>query len=147
VWYYFFMSKRFRRISIDTEKIPPVYLEKWNDTEEIFEEGFSPLPKKVLRALPHLFPSKEVNQLVAMLSIIDYNRKGIANPSNNYLAFLAGISDEDFLEAIQNLMEKGYLANQEIGTPEEYVEYDFNPFIKKVSQSTTTKHTEKIAPK
>ncbi len=105
-------------------QFPPNVRVKWPD--EILEEGFVPFPKKLLRSLHALFDGAvEVDELAAILSIIDYRRPHpFRAPTVDFLAFTAGIPTQRFNAILSKLKKKGW------------VKLDYEPLDETVEIST-----------
>lgn len=97
--------------------MPPVLRAKWDD--EVLNEGFVPFPKRLLRAIPHLFPENhDVAELAALLAVVDYRRPNLRNlPSTRYLAFVAGLGPKQFKRILTNLEAKNWIETE--GSDEE----------------------------
>lgn len=57
-------------------------------------------------------------ELAVVLSVVDFRRPSITRrPSQDYLAFVSGLSRPEFDSALQSLVEKGYvkIAGDELG--------------------------------
>jgi len=129
------VADKFRRLPV---KVSPSLIGKWG-SEDILSEGYIPFPKKLLRTLSEVFYSDDIKCLAALLAIVDFNREGqYRNPTRDYLAFIAGLSDEEFAAAIGDLMQGGLLVEGDIPEPEDYVNYDFSPLVKKICGLTST---------
>ncbi len=98
----------FTRTQVDPFALPASVRAKWPD--ELLGEGFVPLPKKVLRALSVLFGgSPEIEELVAVLAVVDYKRANPAPaPTLAYLAFVAGLSPSRLNAALSRLKQRDW---------------------------------------
>ena len=98
----------FSRQHVSPESIPLAVREKW--TSALLDEGFVPFPKKFVRTLHQIFPSvPTIEELSTVLAIVDYNRPNLkVSPSRQFLAFLAGLEQDRFDDALQRLVDKGY---------------------------------------
>ena len=95
----------FERSKIDTSFLPDVVKWKWDRT--VLDEGFVPLPKRLLRSARKIFkgPSR-MGQMVTMLTIVDYERPGKTKlPSLDFLAFIAGMKKTSFKKYLDELEE------------------------------------------
>ena len=103
------MLEVFTRSQIDPFTLPANIRAKWSD--ELLGEGFVPVPKKLLRALPRIFDrSSDIEELVALLAAVDYKRATPAPPPTLvYLAFLGGLSVSRFKSALSRLKKKGFV--------------------------------------
>ncbi|WP_437941284.1 hypothetical protein [Sorangium sp. So ce341] len=95
-----------RRQKIDLTKLPRALTHKWPGTT--LDEGFVPLPKKLLRTLTTLFGSSEAMQdLAVLLAVVDYQRPDLKrHPSLEYLAFVAGLDLETTRRTLERLDER-----------------------------------------
>src|SRR5439155_17956230 len=100
---------QFLRQHIDLSKLPHQVLEKWPSS--MLGEGFVPFPKKLLRCLHCVFPdAQSIQELAVLLAIADYKRPNLSRlPSSAYLAFLAGLEQTKFDQALQSLQQKGLI--------------------------------------
>jgi hypothetical protein len=73
--------------------------------------GFVPFPKKLLRAMHRLFSGVDsAKDIAALLAIVDFRRPNVTRrPSLAYLAFVAGLDDEEFRAALYRLEAMGYV--------------------------------------
>lgn len=99
----------FQRQRMDVSRLPVTVVEKWS--AESLAEGFVPFPKKLIRCLHRLFPGEDaMPQLQALLAIVDFKRPNLTRaPSLSYLAFLAGLSERAFENALRELEAKEYV--------------------------------------
>lgn len=76
---------------------------KWSP--EVLNEGFLAVPKRLIRCLPRLFKgASAIRQLQAVLAVADTKHARAARqPSLDYLAFIAGISPDEFRQALSEL--------------------------------------------
>ena len=96
----------FERQKIDVNRLPPAVLYKWGD--DILNEGFLPFPKTFLRKLPEVLEGGDLELLQVILAVVDYDRPNLKNlPSAEYLAYLAGISEEQFMHRVGDLLRMG----------------------------------------
>jgi hypothetical protein len=100
---------RFRRPQLDPFSLPANIRAKW--PAELLGEGFVPLPKKLLRTLGGLFQgAHEIDELVVLLATVDYKRDDYDRlPTVEYLAFVAGIPEKRFKEALSRLKKKRWI--------------------------------------
>ena len=99
----------FRRQWVDTGKMPPHLLHKWSAS--VLREGFVPFPKKLLRCAHKLFDGPDpMKDLTVVLAVVDFSRdKMWRHPSLAFLAFLAGLSEEDVKASLERLERKSYI--------------------------------------
>jgi hypothetical protein len=96
----------FKRQKVD--KIPEAAIAKWS--QAVIEEGFIPFPKRFLRVLSGVFKSEEMKLLQALLAIVDFRRaKQAYPPSRDYLAFIAGLPDDEFGGLLRDLKSRGLI--------------------------------------
>ena len=100
--------ENFERQRIDVSRLPLHVVEKWSPAA--LSEGFVPLPKRLIRCLPQLFPNAEMEELSAILAVADYKRPNLSRlPSLEYLAFLSGLEVQTFELALERLQEKHFI--------------------------------------
>jgi len=99
----------FQRQRIDTERLPHQVVEKWSAA--VLSEGFVPFPKRLVRSLHRIFPGVDsMKELSVLLAVVDYKRPNLTRPpSRAYLAFLAGLDEEEFTAALDRLVSKGHV--------------------------------------
>ena len=98
----------FRRL-VDPEKLPSAVRSKW--TDGALNEGIIAVPKKMLRNLSKLFGGNTgVEQLQVALTLIDqtYLNAPKTRPVD-FLAFLAGLTPEQFMLRLRELQAAGYI--------------------------------------
>jgi hypothetical protein len=103
---------QFARQRIDTKTLPTALLSKWD--RRVLEEGFVPLPKKLLRCMNQIFQGPEaMEQFILIMAITDYLRPNLSRgPSPEYLAFVSGLTVERVKSLLQVLAEKRLLTFQ-----------------------------------
>lgn len=64
-----------------------------------------PFPKKLVRTLSRIFPDTQaMKDLSVLLAVVDFKRPNLTrDPSVAFLAFLAGLSEEEFRAALASL--------------------------------------------
>jgi hypothetical protein len=99
----------FARRKIDVSRLPAAVRSKWPD--DVLDEGFTPLPKRLLRTLSKIFPPAEsIEELQVILAFVDYLRPELSRgPSLDFLAFTAGLEMERFLKVLHVLEERGWV--------------------------------------
>lgn len=124
---------KFARQVFKPDSMPEAARAKWSDS--VLTEGFVPFPKKLIRCLHGLFPGTEqIKELSALLAVIDFKRAAqIRNPTADYLAFIAGLSESDFLAALERLAEKDYIR---FSADAEGIEANVQPFIDAIKRET-----------
>ena len=97
------------RRKIDTGTIPDVVAAKWS--RDVLDEGFVPLPKRLVRSLVDLFSGPHAMQhLAVVLAIVDYKRPQLSRPpSVEYLAFTANMPVEEFKKYVSDLEAVDYV--------------------------------------
>lgn len=123
------MANAFERQRLHPATLSAILKEKW--PEDLLLEGYVPLPKRVLRALPTLFPDdKAIEELVVVLSYIDYRRPAVSRkPSLEFLAFNAGLTPKQFTAAIRRLEKKGHVSRS---GDDERVTLDLDGFMDEI---------------
>ena len=101
--------EEFQRQRIDTARLPQQVVEKWS--LGVLSEGFVPFPKKLVRSLHRIFPGVDsMKELSVLLAVVDYKRPNLSRPpSLAYLAFLAGLTEDEFTVALDRLVSKGHV--------------------------------------
>ena len=101
--------ENFTRQYVSSAKLPPQVVEKWSAS--VLAEGFVPFPKKLLRCLHRLFPGAEAaKELAVLLAVVDFKRPNLTRlPSLAYLAFIAGLDEQEFKAVLNRLKEKGFV--------------------------------------
>lgn len=94
----------FLRPVVNLDKVPDSIKAKWPD-REVLQEGFMPIPKRLVRCLHQLFANEEqVDELRALLVYVDFLRERMPRlPSIAHLAFTAGMSEADYTAAANRL--------------------------------------------
>ena len=100
------LNPRYPRKKIRHSKLPAVMTAKWSHS--ILEEGFTPMPKRLLRAIGKIFKGEHgAVDLAVVLSVADYKRLNLYRlPSIEYLAWNAGLSVELFRQRLEQLVIK-----------------------------------------
>jgi hypothetical protein len=125
--------ENFSRQRVDVAKIPSQVIEKWSPS--VLNEGFVPFPKKLLRALHCVFPDNDsMKELAVILAVVDFKRPNLSrSPSLEYLAFLAGLEENEFKEALGRLEQKTYAG---ISGDSKGLEISLDGFLKKIETET-----------
>lgn len=125
----------FPRKKIDAAQLPPAFRAKFPDY--VLEEAFVPAPKRLLRALPVLFPGNpEIEDLGVLLSVVDFKRPKLTRlPSLDFLAFVAGMNPDQFERSLERLKGRGWIHVE--GT-REALKVDLEPFFEKIREATPT---------
>ncbi len=99
----------FLRRKIDVSRLPTAVRSKWSD--ELLDEGFTPVPKRLLRTLSKVFrPAESIEELQVILAFVDYLRPDLSRgPSLDFLAFTAGLEMERFMKVLHVLEERGWV--------------------------------------
>lgn len=100
------MYEQFYRPRVTTS-LKAVVTAKWSDA--VLDEGYVPFPKRLLRAAPKIFRGEHaIEQLAVALALVDYIRPGQGRPpSVGFLAFLAGLDPDRFMERLRQLSDAG----------------------------------------
>jgi hypothetical protein len=125
--------EEFHRQQIDTARLPQQVVEKWS--ANVLSEGFVPFPKRLVRSLHRIFPDVEsMKELSALLSVVDYKRPNLTRPpSLAYLAFLAGLDEEEFTTALDRLVRKGHV---QVAGDSDGMEITLNGFLVAIEKET-----------
>jgi len=123
----------FERQQIEAGRLPGVVLAKWN--AEVLSEGFTPVPKRLLRCLPQLFRGRHVlEHLAVILAVVDYRRPQLSRPpSVEYLSFIAGMTPEKFKKRISELEMKGCIT---VDGCDAAFDVGIEPFLKEIIHAT-----------
>jgi hypothetical protein len=109
-------DERFTRQKIQTHRLSGELHAKWPGV--LLEEGYVPLPKRLLRSLAAIFTGPHaIQDLTAVLAVVDFRRPQLTRlPSEDFLAFLAGLSVEAFRDSLHRLSGRGLVEVR--GTPD-----------------------------
>lgn len=123
----------FVRQQIPTDRLPRVVLEKWDGAT--LREGFVPFPKKLIRCLPKLFGGPHgVDNLATVLAIVDFRRPNLSrHPSAEFLAFIAGMSEAEFMGRLADLVNQSLIVVQ---GEKDALNVDLGPLIKRINELT-----------
>lgn len=105
----------FRRRRVPPSLLPPTVTAKWS--LRALEEGFVPVPKRLLRCLPALFTGPTaIADLSAVLAVVDFRRPSrTTSPSIEYLAFVAGMTPAEFEDCLTRLVAQGLVSREDLG--------------------------------
>lgn len=94
-------SEKFKRPQVTG--IDERVIVKWS--RDVLDEGFLAVPKRLIRCLPRLFTGNSaIRMLQAVLAVADTKHARAARqPSLDYLAFIAGVSPDEFRQALSEL--------------------------------------------
>lgn len=122
-----------QRQHVDTATMSPAVLAKW--PENLLREGFIPFPKRVLRALSHLYPNdRAMEELVVLLAAADFRRPNLKQqPSLEFLTFISGLEPERFRAALDRLANKSFVEPE---GSKEALEINSTKFFDKVREAT-----------
>lgn len=125
----------FERQRVSRSLIPPGVTVKWAD--DVLDEGFVPFPKKLLRCLPAIFNGPNaVQDLAVVLAIADFRRlKPSRFPSLRFLAFIAGLSPNEFRMRMDALKDRQLIS---VGGTEEELELSLDGLLKLVRENTAS---------
>jgi len=126
----------FKRKKVD--KVPDAVIHKWN--RPVTDEGFVPLPKRLLRCMATLFDVPQLKSIQALLAIVDFKRPNLLHPpSKDYLAFIAGMSVAEFDDCLTDLERRGLI---EIKLrEEEATQVEIDGLLKKIVALTPDEST------
>jgi len=107
---------------------------KWS--ANILDEGYVPVPKRLIRCLPKIFAGDGASeQLAVVLAIVDYRRpKLVRQPSLGYLAFVAGMDVSRFAEVLQDLETAGLL---KVGGDERALTISLDGLIRRIQRESS----------
>ena len=116
--------------------IPDRVVAKWS--AQVVSEGFVAFPKRLLRCLNVLFPEpRAIDQLRVVLAVADFRRpKQSREPSLQYLAFIAGMSEQEFRSALSALSDRGIV---ELSGSDDGLRVSLEPLLEKIMRETTDK--------
>lgn len=125
--------KFFRQI-FDEGDLPATVIAKW--PLSVVDEGFVPFPKRLLRAAPSIFAGQNgVRDLVVALAVVDYRKAHRSPPpSEDYLAFLAGMEIAEFRAGLSSLVEAGFAKVATAG--EDRISVDLSGLNQAIEQQT-----------
>lgn len=106
---------------------------KWS--AEVYDEGFIPFPKRLIRCLGTIFQGEyAVQDLQSVLAIIDYARPNLTrHPSYQFLAFTAGLEVATLKKRVLAMEARGLL---KVVGPDEAVAIDATGLMKKIEEAT-----------
>lgn len=83
---------------------------------QVLDEGFIPFPKRLLRCMGKLFQEPDaIDDLRVLLAIADFARQKLLRlPSYDYLAFIAGMTPENFKARLAVMQKRDWLTTNEI---------------------------------
>jgi hypothetical protein len=115
------------------DRIPSQVVEKWSPS--VLNEGFVPFPKKLLRAIHRIFPDDDsMKELAVILAVVDFKRPNASrSPSLEYLAFLAGLEEDEFKAALSRLERKTYAR---VSNDSKGLEVSLDGLLKKIELET-----------
>ena len=113
---------------------PPVLAAKWPG--RMLDEGFAPLPKRLLRCMGKVFGGPHaIDEFRVIMAIVDYIRPDLYRwPSYEYLAFVAGMSKHKFTERLKAMQERQWLEVDDSDVRQ--VRISIAPFVRVVEQLT-----------
>jgi len=122
-----------RRQSVDRERLPEATVAKWG--AELLSEGFTPLPKRLLRCLSCFFRGENaLEELAVIMAVADYRRPNLERPpSVEFLAFIAGMTPERFKKRLDDLEKRGWIATVGVA---DAIDVRIEPLIRKIVELT-----------
>lgn len=119
---------------IDPRRLPEVVRAKWPN-DQVLDEGFVPLPKRVVRCLSQLFAEPEsIERLAILLAVVDYQRPNLMRPpSIEYLASLAGLELDRFRHRLEEMEHMGWVTK---AGPDEVITIRIEGFMNAVLAET-----------
>lgn len=99
----------FQRQKLPRGSITPRTASKWG--EDVLDEGYVVLPKRLLRCLPAVFgATAEIKELQVVLAVADFLRPNLSRgPSVEFLAFIAGLDVPQVKQIMAQLKAKGLI--------------------------------------
>jgi hypothetical protein len=133
-------KQQFMRQRVRPQDLPSAVLAKWNAAT--LEEGFVPLPKKLLRCMPQIFLGGDaVERLALVMAIADYRRPNLTRgPSRDFLAFLSGLSCARVTELLEDLRNGGLIAYSLKGPDE--LDIDLKGLLARIADFTQEDSSE-----
>jgi hypothetical protein len=127
-------TQQFSRQRLREQDLPRAVLAKWNAAT--LDEGFVPLPKRLLRCLPQVFQGGDaIERLTLVMAIADYRRPNLTRgPSSAFLAFLSGLLPERVMELLEALKGDGLISYTLKGADE--LEIDIGGLLRRVVSLT-----------
>lgn len=121
-----------QRQKIEPNRLPEVLVAKWGSA--VLCEGFTPLPKRLLRCLPLVFRGQHaLEHLAVILAVVDYRRPNLQRPpSVDFLAFIAGMPPKRLKKRLGELKTKGWITMD--GT-DDALDVNIEPFFKVILDS------------
>lgn len=122
-----------QRKKIPLHLIPPSAAAKWSS--EALDEGFVPVPKRLLRCLGKVFGENEgLKSLAVILTLADYLRPNLIMwPSLEYLAFTAGIEKGEFFHELHVAENKGLIR---FSGNDDQLQFSIEGCINRIMEST-----------
>ncbi len=116
--------------------MPDRIVVKWS--RRVLDEGFVAFPKRLLRALPKMFSgATALDQLRVVLAVADYRRPNQTRvPSLGLLAFVAGMTNDDFRHALEQLINRGLVT---VNGGDDALSVSLDPLLDKIMKETTEK--------
>ena len=118
-----------------TAEPPAVLAAKWSG--RTLDEGFTPLPKRLLRCMGKLFGGTNgIDDFRVVMAIVDFIRPGLYRwPSYEFLAYVAGMSEQKLKSRVADMQARGLLEAKEIGNGDQVV-ININGLIKEIERLT-----------
>ena len=126
---------------VDIRKMPHVVIAKWS--RALLDEGFVPLPKRVLRCLGEVFSGPTgIERFQALMAVVDYRRPVLDHqPSIEFLACTAGLPVEKFRSAMNEMEQLRFVKIK--GTDAAY-EVTIDGILKALENKTESEVPEEI---
>jgi len=108
-------------------------LAKW--PAAVLGEGFVPFPKRLIRCVHEILKGPDaMKELAALLAIVDFKRPNLTRqPSRAFLAFLAGLEEQEFDRILRGLEQQGHVT---IAGDADEMDVSLDGFLRKVLEAT-----------
>jgi hypothetical protein len=131
-------NSRFFRSLVSPKSLSDHVKAKWEPG--VLDEGFTPFPKRLIRAAPRIFKGDEgVDLLAAILAIVDFRMPGAmwSAPTLEFLAFTSGVSPSQFERYLERLQELGLVHVRRLKTGEERrLTIDLEPLYERIKKES-----------
>jgi hypothetical protein len=129
------LKNSFARQRVSAKALPPAILAKWNG--DVLDEGFVPLPKRLLRCLNQIFQGGDAaERIMVVLAIADYLRPNLSRgPSREFLAFISGLPIDRLNKTLDGLSADGLIAVNDINDDE--LDVSMPGLLSKVTELTS----------
>jgi hypothetical protein len=134
----------FFRQRVSAKALPPAVLSKWN--EDVLDEGFVPLPKRLLRCLNEIFQGSDaIERVMVVMAIADYTRPNLTRgPSRDFLAFVSGLPLDRLNRTLDVLSKDGLITVNDKDNDE--LEVSMPGLLSKITALTSDTETSNDIP-